>query len=595
MALPQTADPALDWDLSDLYQSFWDPQFSQDRAGLEDQTRDFRQRYCGQVAQLSPSEILAALQELEQIQMLSSRLSAYPMLRFSANTRDTEAKRFLDQIQETMAEIENQLLFLRLELQQLPTSNLAQLQQDPQLASYQHYFARLLQLKPYQLSEEVEQVLNQAMLTGRQALINLRDIHLGLQEYPEVETDQGPVSTEAELSALLYHQDPELRLQSYRAIRHVLELHNPLYGYILNTLIQDHRLEVQRRGYDSCLAKQLLTDEVTLPVFESVMEGTRDRYDLFQRYYRLKGRNTGRVVRICDLYGPWRESSPAIPYAEAMQLLMAALQDFSPEYAEQARPFFTQQWIDARVRSGKRTGAFCAYVNGLHSFLMLSYTHTSYSLFTLAHELGHGLHYERIKEHQSVLNSDPPLVLAEIASTFNELLLLDHLLKYHGDAELRFDLLTQQIESQLNLLFRQSTISRLELVLHQQAMESSFDHEFINEEWLKLYQDLCGDAVELLPEHQFDWARVGHLFFRPFYCYSYTLSFVVALACYQQYLQQGKEFVPRYLKLLDTGGSLSPDQALQLVGIDLNDPLTVSQALDYTESLIEQLEAQLEE
>jgi oligoendopeptidase F len=99
----------------------------------------------------------------------------------------------------------------------------------------------------------------------------------------------------------------------------------------------------------------------------------------------------------------------------------------------------------------------------------------------------------------------------------------------------------------------------------------------------------------LLPEHQFDWARVGHLFFRPFYCYSYTLSFVVALACYQQYLQQGKEFVPRYLKLLDTGGSLSPDQALQLVGIDLNDPLTVSQALDYTESLIEQLEEELEE
>ncbi|MDX2270838.1 MAG: M3 family metallopeptidase [Cyanobacteriota bacterium] len=592
MALPQTAEHLdQDWDLSDLYANFRDPQFAQDLAAVQERARDFRTRYHRQVSSLSPGGVGAALQEMEAIHEQSLKIYSYPMLRFSADTRDSQAKQFYDQVQEVLTDVGNQLLFFNLELQQMPPTDFARLANDASLASYKHFLSRLAALRSHQLEESVEQTLNQAALTGREAFIKLREVHLGGQSYPAVTTPEGKtVSTESELGSLLYHPQPEVRLAGYRAIRQVLANHNPLYGYILNTIIQDHRLESGRRGYDSTLAKQLLVDEVSLPIFEALMEGTRDRFDLFQRYYRLKGRSMGRSVRICDLYAPWSSAAPPITYEDGVAILMQALREFSSDYAEQAKPFFEKQWVDARVRPGKRGGAFCAYVNGLHSYLLLSYTDTYHDLFTLAHELGHGLHFERIRARRSYLNSDPPMVLAEIASTFNELLLLDYLLKQSKDSELLQALLTQQLEDQLNLLFRQSTISRLELTLHQRATHGSFDHDFINEEWLKIYQDLCGDAVELLPEHQYDWARIGHIFFKPFYCYNYTLSFVVAIACYQQYKITGKDFVPKYLKLLDMGGSRSPEQALQTVGIDLADPATISQALDYTESLIDKLE-----
>ncbi len=595
VALPQTADPDLEWDLSDLYQGFRDPQFAQDLAAVQERAHQFRDRYLGQIPQLRPADIATALGELESIHTQCDKLGAYPQLRFAADTRDSEAKRHLDRVQEAVTEVGNQVLFFALELQQLPPKAFAQLSAHPRLSSYAHFLSRLAQYRPHQLQESIEQILNETQLTGREALIKLRQIHLGSQTFPSVTTPEGKtVTMEPELNALSRHGKPEVRLEAYRSVRRVLEDHNPLYGFILNTLVQDHRLDSSRRGYDSTLTKQLLVDEVSLTVFDAVMDCTRDRFDLFQQYYRLKGRAMGRVIRICDLYAPWQEEEDHyIPYGEGVNLLMQALQEFSPSYAEQAKPFFEHRWVDAKVRPGKRGGAFCAPVNGLHSYLLLSYTHSYDSVFTLAHELGHGIHFERIRDHQSYLNSDPPMVMAEIASTFNELLLLDHLLKHNQsnpDPRLTRSLLARQLEDQLNLLFRQSTISRLELELHQRATQGSFDHEFINETWLRLYQDLCGDAVELLPEHQFDWARIGHIFFKPFYCYNYTLSFMVAIVCYQHYQQQGKEFVPSYLRLLDIGGSESPERALRSVGIDLGDPHTINQALDYTESLIEQLE-----
>jgi oligoendopeptidase F len=155
-------------------------------------------------------------------------------------------------------------------------------------------------------------------------------------------------------------------------------------------------------------------------------------------------------------------------------------------------------------------------------------------------------------------------------------------------------LLTRQLEDQLNLLFRQSTISRLELAIHDRAAKGSFDRQFVNDKWMELYQTLCGDAVELLDEHQFDWARIGHIFFKPFYCYQYTASNIVSLACYQKYREVGKDFIPGYLELLAAGGSLNQVEALRkYVDIDIEDSTTIRNALTYVEGLLDQLQATL--
>ncbi len=592
-------DEPQSWDLSDLYQGFNDPQLAKDLELLQQSTAEFRQQYRGKIVHLSPAEIAECLQKLEAINQKSGFIYSFHSLNFAVDTRNTEAKQFLDKIMELLTAIDNQLLFFDLELQEIELSKFSELPTAIALANYTHYLKRIADFRPHKLTEEVEQTRNQDNLTGRQAFIQLRSIHLGEQEYPSVTTPEGKVvNTEPELAALMFHQDAKVRYDSYIAIRQVLKQHNSLYGYILNTIAQDHRIENQLRGYSSTLHKQLISDQVSEPVFQTIMEGTASRFDLFQRYYQLKSKTLNQKIRICDIYAPWgtvTKSIPSIDYKTGITTLLSALEEFDVNYAHRAEEFFLKNWVDAKVRPGKRSGAFCAYSHGLHSYLFLSYTNDYNSLFTLAHEMGHGLHCTWIDQTQSYFNSNPPLVLAEIASTFNELLLLDYLLKDAvGDTALTQSLITRQLEDQFNLLFRQSTISRLELAIHTRANEGSFDHKWVNEEWLKLYQQICGDVVELLPEHQYDWAKIGHIYFQPFYCYQYTASNVVSLACYQKYLQTGKDFIPGYLELLAAGGGMDQVAALRrYVGVDIEDPKTIVNALNYVEGLLDQLQANL--
>ena len=592
-----TVTYAQEWDLSDLYQSLADPRLDQDVQALQAQAGRFRETYRGRVATLTPGEVRAALQTLESLWERVGYAYAYPALMFAADTQNTHARQRLDQVMQAATEIENQVLFFPLELQQLPAAQLTSLSQAPDLAGYRHYLERLQLTQPYQLPEAVEQTRNQASLTGRQAFIQLRSLHQGALTYRPVTTPEGTTATlEAELGALLFHGDADTRYQAYTSIRERLAEHNLLYGYILSTLAQDHRLENQLRGYPSTLAKQLLADEVPEAVFRAVMDGTRARYDLFQRYYRRKGEALGQKIRTCDVLAPWPSQPPVdtrIDYDRGIALLLGALGEFSDTYRQRAEQFFQKRWVDAQLRPGKQGGAFCSYVYGKHSYLLLSYAADYNSLFTLAHEMGHGLHFAWIGEAQTYFNSNPPMVLAEVASVFNELLLLDYLLERASDQpQLQRVLLVRLIEDQLNLIFRQSTISRLELAIHERATQGSFDQEFVNQTWMQLYQELGGDAVEVLPEHGVDWARIGHIFFKPYYCYQYTASSVVSLACYQQYRQHGREFIPGYLQLLASGGSQEQIGALQqYVGVDLTQPATIDRALDTVAGLIDRLEA----
>jgi oligoendopeptidase F len=586
-----------EWDLSDLYQGFDDPRLMQDLEALQQTAANFRDNYRGKVKDLSAEQVLDCLQQLEAISQQAGFLYAFPALIFAADTRNTEAKQMQDKVMEAVTGIENQLLFFDLELKSLDDQKFAELESASVLQPYQHYLYNIAKFRPYKLSEEVEQTRNQDSLTGRQAFINLRSLHLGEQEYDPVTTPDGKTcSTEAELSALLFHPDRDVRYEAYKSVRKVMQQHNSLYAYILNTVAQDHKLENQMRGYESTLQKQLLADEVSEAVFRAIMDGTKSRFDLWQRYYTLKGKALGQKIRTCDVYAPWgNDPVPPLSYQQGVDTLLAALSQFDVNYARRAEEFFLKNWVDAKVRPGKRGGAFCWYAHGKHSYLLLSYTEDYNSLFTLAHEVGHGLHFAWISDRQSYFNSNPPMVLAEIASTFNELLLLDYLLKQAEDnPQLKQTLITRQLEDQLNLLFRQSTVSRLELAIHDRVTQGSFDQSFVNEQWQSLYQDLCGEAVEVLPEHQVDWARIGHIYFKPFYCYQYTASNIVSLACYQKYREVGKDFIPGYMELLAAGGSLDQVKALrQYVDVDLENPATIAAALKYVEGLLDQLQATL--
>lgn len=591
-----SGNPSLEWTLTDLYTGFDDPRYAADLQQISEQAQHFRNTYRDRVAQLSPAELATALATLESIYQTTGYLWSFPSLIFATDTRNVIAQAEVDRVQTAITAANNDLLFFDLELQAIEPPQLAALQAAPELANYTYYLGQVGRFAPFKLPEAVEQTRNRDSLTGRQAFIQLRAIHLGEQIYEPVSTPDGNVAnTEAELSALLFQSDRLIREQAYRSVRAISQQHNTLYAYILSTVAQDHAIENQMRGYRSTLEKQLLADEVPETVFQAIMQGTGDRANIWQRYYRLKAKATGQPIRTCDVYAPWTTAAiEPLAYNTGVTVLLEALRQFDPHYAQRAADFFTHRWVDAAVRPGKRGGAFCSYSHGKHSYVFLSYTEDYSSLFTLAHEIGHALHFAWIDPQQTYFNSNPPLVLAEVASTFNELLLLDYLLDRHPDPATERALITRQLEDQLSLLFRQTTISRLEQAIHDRAATGRIDAGFINQTWNALYHDLCGDAVEILPEHQYDWARIGHIYFKPFYCYQYAASDIVSLACYQQYRQHGRDFVPGYLELLATGGSQNQMAALkQYVGVDLEDPVTITNALDYVEELVDRLAASL--
>ena len=592
-------DVPQEWNLSDLYRGFDDPQLKQDLQALQQKTAEFRQNYRGKVSQLAPEAFARCLQQLEAISTKADHLIAFPSLVFCKDSRSSEAKQFLNDMKVALTRIDNQLLFFELELQNLGSVEFDKLLASPSLSKYNRYLNRIAQSRPHMLSEEVEQTRKRDNLTGRQALIQLHSVHLCEQDYEPVKTSDGKiVKTEAELDALLYHPEADVRYNAYRSVRQVMQQHNTLYGFILNTIAQDHHFENQMRGYPSTLQKYLVVDEVSEGLFRAIMQGTSDRFGLFQRYYQLKGEAIGQNVRTCDLYAPWTTSNerlPSIDYITAVETLLETLRQFDVFYANRAEEFFAHGWVDAKVRAGKRRGESEFPTYGKHNYLSLSYTEDYKSMFALAHGVGHGLHFALTSDRQTYFNSKPPAMLAEVASSFNELLLLDYLLKKAGDDKhLRQVLLTQQLEQQLNRLFCQSTISRLELAIHEHASQGSFDHNFVNEQWMEFYRELCGGVVEVLPEHQYDWARINSIFFKPFSSYQHTASNIVSLACYQKYQQTGKDFIRGYLDLLSSGGSLDQVDALsQYVGVDIDDYSIIHSALDYVEGLIEQLQETL--
>ncbi|MEW6498890.1 MAG: M3 family metallopeptidase, partial [Cyanobacteriota bacterium] len=444
------------WDFSDLYQGFDDPQFDQDLQALQQQAGEFRQNYRSQVSQLTPEEIAQCLRQLEAISEKYSHLDTFANLIVCANPRNHEAKQFLNNVRVALTRIHNQLLFFNLELQDLDTAKFDELQTSPALSNYSYYLNRITQFRVHTLPKEVERTRNRDNLTGRQAFIELYAVHRSEQDYEAVTTPDGKAAEiEAELEALLFHPESEVRYDAYRSLQQGIEGNITLYGLILNNICQDHYIESQMRGYPSTFHKQLLASDVPESVFRAVMDGIGDRINLFQDYYQLKGKAIGHKIRTCDLYAPWTDDDPlqTIDYKTGVETLLEALKQFDIFYANRAADLFSNRWVDAKVRAGKGSGVLCFPTYAKHSYLSLSYTEDYNSLFTLAHQVGQGLHFARTRANQSYFNSKPPLILAEVASNFNKLLLFDYLQKEAGDDKSRRQaLLARLLDDQLNLL-----------------------------------------------------------------------------------------------------------------------------------------------
>jgi len=586
-----TADHALEWNLADLYESPDDPRLTRDLARAAALAAAFATAHRGRVAAMRPPELASALGAFEEMMDLAYRPQLYASLLFAGNTGDEKAQALLDRTRQATTEAFNLVKFFDIEVKLLPAAAFEGLLAAPELAAFRHHLEAQRRFAPYTLSEAEEQLAEVKNLTGRAAFAQLyTEVSARIRIPLEVEGRVKEVNV-AQARALRSSPDRVLRRRATDALMRAFEDQSHVLTFCFNTLFQDHALEVKKRGFSDVAHPTFLEDELPPEVVEALMSATERRYALAQRYLRLKAKVLGLSdFSSHDLLAPLGKVEKKVPFAEGRALVLDSFGAFEPRFAQIAGEFFEKRWIDALPRPGKRDGAFCSgMLPALHPYVLLNYNDRLEDVSTLAHELGHGIHFY-LSRRNGPLNFWATTPMAETASVFAELVLMRRLFDAEQDREVRRSMLALRIEDILATVFSQVSYTRWEQKAHARRAQGVAPAEEYSTLWMDERRRLYGDAVRFLPQDRWGWISIPHFIHHRFYCYSYAFGQLLVLALYRKYQDEGPAFVPRYVELLSSGCSATPQKLLSAIGVDVADPAFWDRGFVTLEALLDDFE-----
>jgi oligoendopeptidase F len=567
------ADPELqqtDWDLNPLVDAQGTDGANRMLEEAVARATAFNEAYAGKVAELDGEGLRAAMQELAAIEELVGRAGSYASLWFSTDTADPERGALLQRVQEQATEIQTKLLFFELEWAALDDGRAQELLGARGLDFCRHYLRSARRYRPHLLSEPEEKILAEKSIASEGAWARLFG---ELTSALRVDLDGDELTLDVALSRL-QSPDRDVRHASAEAVSSALEPGLRTRGFIYNTLAFDKSVEDRLRNYPHWLASRNLANEASDESVMALIEAVRRRYDIPQRWYVLKARLLG-IDRIADYdrAAPVLAEEVTFSFGDARELVLDTYSGFSPEAGAIARRFFDERWIDGPPRPHKRGGAFCSYtVPSVHPYVLLNFTARRRDVLTMAHELGHGLH-AALAQPQGIFHQSTPLTLAETASVFGETLVFERLLREAPDDEQRLGLLAERIDGAIATVFRQMAMNRYEHLVHtSRRNEGELSADRLGELWVETQAELFGESVEITDGYRIWWSYIPHFINTPGYVYAYAYGQLLALSVYGRYREEGEAFVPRYLEMLAAGGSRSPEELAEIVGIDLADP-----------------------
>jgi len=530
----------------------------------------FAERYAGKVASLDSTGLREAMQELAAINDLAGKAASYASLQFATDTADPPRGAQLQKMQERVTAMETQLLFFELEWAALEDEHAEQLLDGGGLDFCAHHLRSARRYRPHLLTEPEEKVMAEKSLASEAAWARLFG---ELTSALKVSLDDEEISLELALSNM-QSSDRGLRRRCAEAVTEALAPGLRTRAFIFNTLVYDKSVDDRLRNYPHWLASRNLANEASDESVTALIDAVHKRYDIPQRWYRLKAQLLG-IDRLADYdrSAAITATEPSFSYAEARDLVLDTYQQFSPQAGSVTRRFFEENWIDAPVREHKRGGAFCSYtVPSVHPYVMLNYTAKRRDVLTIAHELGHGLH-AALAQPRGIFHQSTGLTLAETASVFGETLVFERLLDAATTDEERLDLLADHIDGMVATVFRQIAMNHFEHLVHtrRRGLGELAVSDF-NDAWVASQHEMLGDAVEITEGYHSWWSYIPHFINTPGYVYAYAYGQLLALSVFGRYREVGESFVPSYIEMLSAGGSLPPEQLGEIVGIDLADP-----------------------
>ena len=528
----------------------------------------------GRIGGLQAGALADAMHTMAQLQDLISRGAYHAMLAFSTATDDPARGAAMAAAQERSTAIGTKLIFFDLEWAAADDDHTATVLADPRLDFCRHHLHNLRLSRPYLLSEAEETIVAEKSQTGFAAWTRLFD-ELTSAITIELPDDLGGAGTPLMQGlSMLQHPERPVRQQVAAAVSAGLEPGLRTRAYLFNTLLHDKAIDDRLRGYPSWISSRNLANEASDESVQALVDAVVDSYSIAQRWYKLKAQVLG-LDRLAD-YDRMASVASAdrdVPWSEGTSIVRDAYASFSPELADIVGRFIDESWIDAPVRPGKRGGAFAAGVSpNHHPYVLLNWTSKSRDVATLAHELGHGVHFYLARE-QGIFHQSTPLTLAETASVFGETVTSNRLLSMIDDPNERFALLASSLEDSIATVFRQIAMNRFENACHTaRRTEGELSVERFGELWVASQADMLGDSVEITDGYRNWWSYVPHFIGSPGYVYAYAYGQLLALSVYARYREEGDAFVPAYLDLLRAGGSDTPENLARIVDCDLTDP-----------------------
>jgi oligoendopeptidase F len=576
------------WSLDDLLPATSGPELEQVVDELKTQVVEFESWRERLSPDFSAEDFGSVMRLYEDITHLAYRLYFYARLWFTQDTQDQGALGFLGRIEQLFTDAQNRMLFFSLWWKDLDDDPAERLMASS--GDWLYFLQSLRRYKPHTLSEPEEKVINLKDVNGSNALITL--YHMITNKYVfklEVEGELKEL-TRAEISRYAMHPSPELREAAYREMQRVYAQDSSVLGQLYIHLVRDWRSEnMDLRHFASPNAVRNLNNDIPDPVVDTLLQVCQDNVGVFQDYFRLKAGWLGLdKLRRFDIYAPLSDVDKEYPYSQAVDMVLESLHGFSPLMAGHARRVLEANHVDSEIRPGKTGGAFCASVYpGLEPWVLTNYAGKARDVATLAHELGHALHSLMASEH-SILTFRSALPMAEVASTFAEMILTERLLADEPDQGVRRNLLAAAVDEAYGTVMRQAHFVLFERQAHAMIAEGKTSDD-LRVAYLQALRQQFGDAVEVDEGFQWEWISIPHIYEVPFYCYAYSFGQLLVLALYQRYKEQGASFIPGYLKILAYGGSASPEHILSEAGIDMRSADFWQGGFDVIRGMVEQL------
>ncbi len=580
--------PPDTWDLSHL--------LAHPSKEFEELTKDLDadvRRFESWRTRLGPDLLAEDFRELmtlnEEITRASARLNAYAYLWFSENTADVKARAFKSKVEERMTSFNNRMLFFDLWWQALDASNAERLLSASD--DWRYHLETIRRFKDHTLSEAEEKVVNLKNVTGRSAINTLYDVITNGFQFSLTVNGKRRILSREELSAFVRDPRGRVREAAYRELLRVFSQHQDTLGEIYTTLVNDWKSEnLGLRKFGTPITVRNLGNDIPDRAVASLLEVCTKNVGVFQEYFRVKAR----ICRIPSmsryhLYAPHHADRKRFRYADAVRMVLDAYREFSPRLADLAERVFAERHVDARMRPGKLSGAYCySVLPGQTPYVLLNFTGEAREVATLAHELGHAVHGLMAAEH-SAFTFQATLPLAETASVFGERMLSDALMARERSRSVKQGLLIGQLDDIYATVLRQAYFVLFEQTAHEMVAHGATAQD-LAAAYLESLSTQFGKAVAIPEEFKWEWLTIPHIYGSPFYCYAYSFGNLLVLALYQRYKQMGRAFVPKYLEMLAGGGSMSPAQILTQVEVDMNAESFWQSGFDTVRDMVSELE-----